>query len=236
MDFVSITDDDIGIAHDYFLATNDAAKNIAKELQACITIQKSFRGFVVRKHLRKLGEAATEIQRLFRGFKGRKIYQLSLEERDFKLQLMRYDCCARLIQKRWKGFFSRQYVSDYYRRKAYLSEVRTQADRFMIEQKDELQRRGQEAEEKYNTERLQEFDQATTNLHHLMSTANRPGVFKSPFGHEYSATAYGICVEDHLRNAMKNTLKKRLPQKLRSSGAKNQKSYVHESGHYGVYE
>jgi len=236
MDAMPVLDDDRGIAHDYFLATNEASENLAKELHACITIQKSFRGFVVRKYLRLLGEAATEIQRLFRGFKGRKIYHLRIEERDFKLQLMRYDCCAVLIQKRWKGYFSRRYVSDYYSRKAYLKKVQDEAKQFRVEQDEEMTRRKLEAKEKYETERLEEFEDATTNLHHLLSTSNRPGVFKSPFGNEFSATAYGICVEDHLRNAMKGTLKKRLPRKLRSTEADIRKSYVHESGHYGVFE
>lgn len=58
----------------------------------------------------------------------------------------------------------------------------------------------QEREEEAAAE---EFDKVTGSLHHLLSTSVRPGIFRSPYGEAYSATAFDIPVEKHIEDSFK---------------------------------
>lgn len=68
---------------------------------------------------------------------------------------------------------------------------------------EQLELSRQITQEKEKKEAAQEFHIITAGLHHLLSTAGRPGIFRSPYGEAYSAKAFDIPVEDHIRDAFK---------------------------------
>jgi hypothetical protein len=58
-----------------------------------------------------------------------------------------------------------------------------------------------------------------TRLHHLRSTASCAGIYNSPYHIGYHPTAFGVPVEDHLRNAVRPVIKQELRgKKLRPVG------------------
>lgn len=55
-----------------------------------------------------------------------------------------------------------------------------------------------------------------TRLHHLRSTASSAGIYNSPYHVGYHPTAFGVAVEEHLRNAVRPLIKKELAARGRS--------------------
>jgi hypothetical protein len=71
-------------------------------------------------------------------------------------------------------------------------------------------------EEQALEKKQQEFDAAVSNLHHLLSTNVRPGIYNSPFAHT-RPTVFGIAVEDHLRSLNKKDRAETLRAAIRVS-------------------
>ena len=62
--------------------------------------------------------------------------------------------------------------------------------------------------------------QLATRLHHLRSTASCAGIYNSPYHVGYHPTAFGVPVEDHLRNAVRPIIKEELrTRKLKPVGS-----------------
>lgn len=51
-----------------------------------------------------------------------------------------FDAEATIIQKWWRGFFSRKHTHNYYARKAYLAAIKQQNDAIRQQMEDELHR------------------------------------------------------------------------------------------------
>ena len=93
------------------------------ENNAALKIQAWFRGNKVRAYLKHLHKQATIVQKVFRGSIGRRIFRKFLEQRLKQMRLDFYCNKAVMIQKHWKGYYSRKYIFNYYKRKAYLIAV-----------------------------------------------------------------------------------------------------------------
>ena len=52
-----------------------------------------------------------------------------------------------------------------------------------------------------------------TRLHHLRSTASCAGIYNSPYHVGYHPTAFGVPVEEHLRNAVRPAIKRELAER-----------------------
>lgn len=119
-----------------------------------------------------------------------------------------HDACATVVQRWFRGYHSRKHKQDYYARKKWVRHISEKAE--LIQQ--ELARFEEDA---YHVERAaqeakdaEQFEAATENLHHLISTHVTPGVFKSVLGEQYDATAYEIPLEQHLKDSFRNHLVK----------------------------
>ncbi|KAI4894122.1 hypothetical protein NFI96_028743, partial [Prochilodus magdalenae] len=88
---------------------------------------------------------------------------------------------AGLIQKRWRGYYVRKYVHNYYARKRYL-EALTQKNEQVRRELEELAEHQRKERERVALEREEQekYIQAQ-RLHFLLSTKQCPGVFNSPF-------------------------------------------------------
>eukprot|EP00959_Pyramimonas_sp_CCMP1952_P310813 6504399-Pyramimonas_sp.AAC.1 len=60
------------IQDDYFLASQETAKWLLRELHASVTIQRIWRGFVVRNNLNTMTDCSIKLQAGIRGHMGRK--------------------------------------------------------------------------------------------------------------------------------------------------------------------
>ena len=65
------------------------------------------------------------LQRIWRGFVGRcKFMQRKVDENEYK-QSKFFNEAAKIVQKYYRGYYSRKYEHDFYARKSYLQHVQT---------------------------------------------------------------------------------------------------------------
>jgi hypothetical protein len=116
---------------------------------------------------------------------------------------MHWFAAARTIQKTFRAFYCRRYKHSYYERKAYLEAVAIK-DQNVREVSEAVAERMYEERALLQDEKDRaEFEALTSDLHHLRSTSNIPGVYNSPY--VAPLQAFGAPIEDHLQNTFKKS-------------------------------
>jgi len=180
--------------------TRLAEINKDRELRAAITIQSVRRGLCTRRRIRAWLKSCISIQRIWRGFLARQYACHVSMLRDKRRAHALWTRMATVIQKTLRGFYSRRYKHSYYERQAYLASVAIK-DQKVRELSDQVAESTHFAREKTRLmEEQNEFNTLAKDLHHLVSTANIPGVFNSPFNIE-PVRAFGAPVESHLKTS-----------------------------------
>ena len=130
--------------------------------------------------------------------------------RDAAVQRSFYDFLATIVQKVYRGHFSRRYKSDFAQRKRFLQGVVVKGEQLRVEldlyHRDLIVRQ----EEAANLERERQFEKIAYGLHHLVSTACSPGIFQSPYYQLLGSSCFGVPIEQHLKSAGKGTLRQTL--------------------------
>ncbi|XP_016382378.1 spermatogenesis-associated protein 17 [Sinocyclocheilus rhinocerous] len=169
------------IKEQYFIRNRIAEENRQKENEAAVRIQSWFKGCQVRAFLSHLHKNATLIQKIWRGFTARALFRQRVKTAYFIMKMNFYNKMAVKIQQRWRGYYVRKYVHNYYARKRYLEgltrkneHIRRDLEEFAELQRRERERITLEKEEKEKNIQAQ-------RLHFLLSTKQCPGVFNSPF-------------------------------------------------------
>uniref|UniRef100_A0A3B1J3C7 Spermatogenesis associated 17 n=1 Tax=Astyanax mexicanus TaxID=7994 RepID=A0A3B1J3C7_ASTMX len=172
------------IKEEYYTRNRIAEENRQREHDAAVKIQSWFRGCQVRAYLSHIHRQATVIQKTCRGFAARQHFRERLKTAYFLMKIHFYNKMAVKIQQRWRGYFVRTYVHNFYARKRYLDElakkngqIRRELEELAEQQRKERERTAMEKEEK------EKYTQAQ-RLHFLLSTKQCPGVFNSPFRQE----------------------------------------------------
>jgi len=154
--------------------------------RAVVKIQSWFRGTKVRAYIKFLHQSATVLQRHFRGHVDRAVYRQMVKEHLAWMREKYYNEKATLIQKVWRGYYTRKYVFNYYSRKKYLlglmaknEAVRQELDQIKRENEEEA-RQKEGAREKAS--RLYE----ARKTHYLISTHQIPGVYASPYSSDFT--------------------------------------------------
>ncbi|XP_039288603.1 spermatogenesis-associated protein 17-like [Nilaparvata lugens] len=167
-------------------------KEEKKKLQSYLaarTIQRYFRGLLVRKHIKMLHFKTTIIQKHWRGVLGRKLYYQLLKETVQKRCMEKFNKCATTIQKVWRGYLARKFIFDYNLFKEWMENV-MQANKNIVERIEKERTSDQESNE------LATEEEAKKNLHcvllkshHLLRTFHRKGVLsRKEDTREYSFT------------------------------------------------
>ncbi len=190
---------------------SDAFERYEPERAACTLIQRCFRGWRLRLHLAEYHYYAREVQRVYRGHLGRKRCRRALDARESSARLAVRHYAATLIQSAFKGCYSRKYIHDFHERKRYVAAVVARGEalreeleaQFAQDLRSELERREAAARAA--------FKAATAGLHHLVSTAARPGVYNPPWATRRAdvPSAFGVELEVHLRREVLATLRTR---------------------------
>ena len=195
-----------------FIQLRDAAESAALfEYEACICVQRNYRGYRVRNRLHVLATAATEIQRIARGHKGKLIAKARQEEVDILHQKGIYHSLATIIQRAFRGFYSRKYKSNFYDRKKYLGGIVAKGEKLRAQTLEHYMKSKEEDERVEREETYREFKNLTENLHHLLSTKQQPGIY-NPCNTQFDIpvpTIDNIPVEDHIARGVKDLLRKR---------------------------
>lgn len=170
-----------------------------EEWEAATEIQRIFRGFAARKHMREAHAAAVTVQRVFRGWRGRQRYADKLDEAVLSQAQSRWAAAATLVQKTWRGYRTRTKEFSMAARKAYLASIvaNNDATRAKVAATASLVASAAEAEAQAG--QRGEFEVTVKSLHYLRGTKANPGVFDPPGAEK--PTAYGVPIEEHLRSA-----------------------------------
>jgi hypothetical protein len=151
-----------------------------REYGAAVTTQSWFRGCRLRAYLRYLSESAMVVQRWYRGHLGRKLYRQLLKDLVAKMEIDHYNAMAEKIQSRWRGYYVRKYVFDFYAQRRYLTELRRKNEivgRRLEEAR--MQKEREETERQKTVEKLR-METELRRRHHMLSTECREGVYR-PF-------------------------------------------------------
>jgi hypothetical protein len=197
------------ISHIY-TAIDSAEALRFQEYNASLALQNSARRALANRAYCRERRCAVAIARSYRGFLGRTLFLKACDRRDEVVQTSFYAYLATIIQKVYRGHYSRRYKSDFAQRKRFLQGIvakgeilRTQLDAY---HRDLIIRQ----EEAANLEREQQFEKIAYGLHHLVSTACSPGIFQSPYYQLLGSSCFGVPIEQHLKSAGKGTLRQTL--------------------------
>ena len=109
---------------------------------------------------------------------------------------------------RFRGFYSRKYVHDFYARKEYLRQILEQNQKTI----QQMNAYGEETRISYENEQMsKENTQCRLNaakLHHLLSTKSVPGVYNGVTTKNYRIG--NVKVDDYIKYSCKETIKEKL--------------------------
>lgn len=194
----------------YFAMLGAASDNSATEKAAIIKVQSVYRGSKVRDRWHAVLHNALLVQRLSRGWLARVRTRALRLERTMALNTVFFHHCASVIQKFFRGWWSRRYLHDYYGRKGYLEKVAKRGDWTKEYLRRHHENKVAEAKAEEETQMRQEFDNLAGELHHLVSTKSIAGVYNPPYN-DVLPKAFEKPIEQHLRDSCKV----RLPKSLR---------------------
>ncbi|XP_056135307.1 spermatogenesis-associated protein 17 [Lampris incognitus] len=168
------------VKKEYFLRNIQAEENRRRENQAAMQIQSWFRACKVRTYLSHLHKKATIIQKIWRSFAARARVRQMVKEAYFIMKMNFYQAMAVRIQCRWRGYYVRKYIHNFYARKRYLDGLAMKNEQVKngLDEVEELQKIERERLER---KREQKAKVKQARLHYLLSTKQCPGVYNSPF-------------------------------------------------------
>ncbi|KAI9202876.1 uncharacterized protein BJ171DRAFT_426063 [Polychytrium aggregatum] len=188
----------LDIADEFFVAARDAELHYHEEYDAAVTIQKAWRGYATRRWKSELRGVALQIQRIYRGYIGRNSFEKKALEKNHAKRMKMYNAMATNIQKIWRGYYSRKFKFDYYRRKEYIKHITkkvrpeqyappiethhdcpAQMDKIREQLKIHESFQKQLVEEQREDEELARLEALAGRSHHLLSTKAIPGVWSS---------------------------------------------------------
>ena len=207
------------VMEDLAEAQHYADENRDRELAAVTRVQATFRGAQSRAWIERLRVAACEVERVFRGFVGRDRWRKAVADRRADEQLAFFHYESNLLQKTFRGYYSRKYFHDFHARKAYIQSVmaNSQALKGTLEEHSKTQQL--EEEKRQAAAARVEFETITKNLHHLVSTKSQPGIYNSPYYQDSIPTAYNQPIETHLEQQSRRHARRRIsPGKVRARG------------------
>ncbi|XP_043991463.1 spermatogenesis-associated protein 17 [Gambusia affinis] len=166
---------------EYYNRNREAEVNRKKETQAAIRIQCWFRACRVRTYIRHLNKKAIIIQKAWRGFAARAHVRQMVKAAYFTMKMNFYNDMAVRIQKTWRGFYYRTYIHYFYARKRYLQQIlmKNELLRKELDEIEKAQTREKEYLEATKEQKMKAYQ--AYRLHHLISTKQVPGVFNSPY-------------------------------------------------------
>lgn len=161
----------------YKILLRDAKKNEETEKSAAITIQRYFRGYRERKFYLIYKYFLKNIKRQLQLLSSKYLLKKLKEQRVEELTFSYLSDHATKIQKVYRGYYSRKYVHDFYRRKQEILEIDKLTKEKYKNMMVEVESRRQKHllyEQRIKEEKI---EKVAKNLHHLVSTKAQKGVY-----------------------------------------------------------
>ncbi|KAJ1157600.1 hypothetical protein NDU88_010305 [Pleurodeles waltl] len=166
---------------EYYQRNRVAEEHRIKEHNAAVKIQSWFRGCQVRAYIRYLHKLMTIIQKWWRGFLARRVFRQVVQTALSVMKMNFYNAMAVRIQRRWRGFYVRKHIHNFYALKKYLEGVDMKNQIVRKELEEFAAMKEMERHKKYLEEEERKKNDQARRMHHLLSTVQRPGVFNSPY-------------------------------------------------------
>jgi len=187
-----------------FVERNRTAESKSNRIsRAAVAIQSIRRGIVERRRIKCRKNSAVYLQTMWRAFLSRQIATHVSMLRDKSRAQMLWYSSAQLLQKTFRGFYSRRYRHSYFERKEYLRAVSLKDHNVREVSEAVADRMFEERSTQLEEQEQREFAGLAGNLHHLSSTANTAGVYSSPYVEPMKA--FGVTMEEHLQNQFKKS-------------------------------
>ncbi|KAJ3382150.1 spermatogenesis-associated protein 17 [Lobulomyces angularis] len=160
----------------FFEKSKNAEESRVIENESAKTMQKYWRGYVTRNWIFYLRKCVLKIQRVFRGYLGRKEYKAKVIEKNCNIRMNFYNSKAKLIQKHWRGFYSRKFIFNFFERKEKIKSIveigSATREKLIIYQEN------QKINELLQSEMLKKkkIEDLAGKNHHLIGTKAVPGV------------------------------------------------------------
>lgn len=197
------------VAQQYFAMTQEASNVRYLECKYAIRIQSHFRASKVRNSWYAVLSSACLIQRVIRGWLGRQRARAKRLEKNRQLNMHFFHHCATVIQRYFRGWWSRRVLLDFHGRKRYLETVAKRGEwtrEYLTRQQQKKLVDTKADEERFMRE---EFDNLAGELHHLVSTKTIAGVYNPPYN-DALPRAFGKPIEQHLRDSCRVQMVKSL--------------------------
>ena len=196
----------------YFDSLNEKEKYKNIELNAAIVFQKYARRLICRKRFLLLKSQTLEVQKALRGYLARANHRKDVAEQNDNLMTQFYKYHVSIIQKHWKGYRCRKNIMDYHANKKWLEMTKKKNEEILNEMKELAAQKQYYLDRKNEEEQKNNFYKIASNLHHLVSTKEIPGVYNTPYlPPELKPQVYNADIEEHLKAVFKKSLKKNKP-------------------------
>jgi myosin heavy subunit len=106
----------------------EAAAAAPLERESTIRVQRLFRGAFVRSDISAKRDACISITRVFRGHRARSDFRAKARERVEEEGLAVFYYHSSIIQRAFRGFYSRKHYHDYSARKKYIDSIKVKGD------------------------------------------------------------------------------------------------------------
>jgi hypothetical protein len=200
----------------------EATDAYSLEQRSVIRIQKLFRGAFIRDKFAVKRAACVQITRLFRGHQSRLAFNKKAAALADMESMAVYHYHAVVIQRAFRGFYSRRYYHDYSARKKYIDSIREKGDNLRAHLAKHYEAQVAMEEQRIEEKAQAEFETVTANLHHLLSTKAMAGIYNSPYNPNGPVSVAGVPVEEHIQTGVM--------QKLREKGIQKKGLVVDSNG------
>jgi len=194
----------------YFILTQAASDNIGKEVEAVTKIQSVFRASKIRRSWHAVVGATLMIQRAVRGWSGRRKARSLRWKRNRQLQSQFFHQSAVVVQRFFRGSWSRKHLHDFNGRKRYVEKCAKRGEWTNAYLNHEHREKLAVAKMEEERQMRHEFRSVAGEIHHLVSTKAIPGVYNPPYN-DHLPRAFEKPIEQHLRES----LRVQLPRALR---------------------
>ena len=207
--------------------TREAEQSRTEETTAAVTIQRHWRGHIVRDSLEKLRSAAIMIQSCYRMYRGQLYAESVRQLRDRSTREKYFHLAAVEIQRHWRGYRSRQLVHDYYARKRYIEKVMQRTNELRLASVELAGAILRQQEEQQRAVQQEQYDNRLISLHHLLSTKSMPGVLDgisigtansgTELAFESATTGDNSSIEEMIKTLKVKRSHRHMKQSIRSS-------------------
>ncbi|CAL1152828.1 unnamed protein product [Cladocopium goreaui] len=169
------------VFQNYFALTQAASDNLAKEVEAVTKIQSVYRASKIRRSWHAVVGSTLLIQRAVRGWSGRRRSWILRFQRQRQFQAQFFHQAAVVMQRTFRGWWSRRHLHDFGGRKRYVQKLAKRGEWTTTYLDHEHQEKLAVAKMEEEERMRQEFCHVAGEIHHLVSTKSIPGIYNPPY-------------------------------------------------------